>query len=132
MYNEIGGGNEQIAASTFRLGLPQESKLRDSLTMHPLEDMHQLIRRIEEYKRLEDDRLEGKGKALASSQYNKDYRLKRFQLRTRREPRVPSMGLAQRAEGVNVMFKEPVYKILECINNEPYFRWPGRMGGDSA
>ena len=100
--------------------------------MHPLEDMHQLMRRIEEYKRLEDDRLQGKGKALASSQYNKDYRLERFQLKTRREPRVPSMGLAQRPEGVNVMFKEPVYKIPECINNEPYFRWPGRMGGDSA
>ena len=34
------GGNERVAASTFRLGLPQELELRDSLTMHPLEDMH--------------------------------------------------------------------------------------------
>ena len=29
-------------------------------------------------------------------------------------------------------FKEPVYKILECIKNEPYFRWLGKMGGDST
>ena len=29
-------------------------------------------------------------------------------------------------------FKEPVYKILECIKNEPYFRWVGKMGGDLA
>ena len=36
----------------------------------------------------------------------------------------------QRAEGVNATFKEPVYKILERIKNEPYFRWSGRMGGD--
>lgn len=56
MYNEIGGGNEQVVGSTFRLELAQESELRDFLTMHPLENMHQLMRKIEEYKRLEDDR----------------------------------------------------------------------------
>ena len=44
MYNEIGGGNEKVATNTFRLGLPQDSKLRDSLTMRPFESMHQLIR----------------------------------------------------------------------------------------
>ena len=42
------------------------------------------------------------------------------------------MGLVQRAKGVNVTFKEPVYKILECIKNEPYFRWPGKMDGELA
>ena len=55
LYNEIGRGNEKIATSTFRLGLPEDSKLRKSLTMRPLEDMRQLMRCIEEYKRLEDD-----------------------------------------------------------------------------
>ena len=56
LYNEIDGGNEKIAASTFRLGLSEDSKLRDSLTRRPLEDMRQLMRHIEEYKRLKDDR----------------------------------------------------------------------------
>ena len=32
LYNEIGGGNEKIAASTFRMGLPEDSELRESLT----------------------------------------------------------------------------------------------------
>lgn len=62
-----GGGNEQVVANTFQVGLPKESELRYSLTMRPLEDMHQLMRRIKEYKRLEDDRLQGKGKAPTSS-----------------------------------------------------------------
>ena len=35
LYNEIGGGNEKIAASTFRIGLPEDSKLRESLTKRP-------------------------------------------------------------------------------------------------
>ena len=63
LYNEIGGGNEKIAASTFRMELPEDSELRESLTKRPPEDMRQLMRRIEEYKRLEDDRLQNKGKA---------------------------------------------------------------------
>ena len=31
---------------------------------------------------------------------------------------------------VNVMFKEPVYKILDRIKHESYFRWPNKMVGD--
>ena len=55
LYNEISRGNEKIAASTFRMRLPEDSELRDSLTRRPLENMRQLMRHIEEYKRLEDD-----------------------------------------------------------------------------
>ena len=45
------------------MGLPEDSELRDSLTRRPPEDMRQLMRRIEEYKQLEDDQLQSKGKA---------------------------------------------------------------------
>ena len=31
---------------------------------------------------------------------------------------------------MNVTFKEPVHKIMDRIKNEPYFRWPNKMGGD--
>ncbi|XP_065624849.1 uncharacterized protein LOC136065497 [Quercus suber] len=55
LYNEIGGGNEKVAASTFRLCLLEDSELRESLTKRPPENIQQLMRRIEEYKRLEDD-----------------------------------------------------------------------------
>ena len=63
LYSEIGGGNEKIATSTVRMGLPEDSELRESLTKRPPEDMRQLMRRIEEYKCLENDRLQSKGKA---------------------------------------------------------------------
>ena len=59
LYNEIGGGNERVVANTFRLSLLEESDLKDSLTMQPPEDVHQLMRRIEEYKRLKGDQLQG-------------------------------------------------------------------------
>ena len=51
LYNEIGGGNEKVVASTFRLGLPEDLELRVSLTKRPPYNMRQLMRRIEEYKR---------------------------------------------------------------------------------
>ena len=54
LYNEIGEGNEKIVANTFRMGLLEDSDLRESLTRRPPEDMRQLMRRIEEYKLLED------------------------------------------------------------------------------
>ena len=46
------------------MGLLENLELRESLTKRPPEDMRQLMRRIEEYKQLKDDRLQSKGKAL--------------------------------------------------------------------
>lgn len=89
--------------------------------MWPLKGMHQLMRRTKEYKRLEDDRLQGKGKAPAPLQYRKDYHPEKFQQRTRRESRALGKGSARHADEVNVTFKKPIYKILEHIKNEPYF-----------
>ena len=63
LYNEIGRGNEKIVPSTFRMGLPEDFELGESLTKRPPEDIRQLMRRIEEYKCLENDRLQSKGKA---------------------------------------------------------------------
>ena len=88
MYSEIGGGNEKVAASTFRLGLREDSELRDSLTIRSPENMRQLMRWIEEYKRLEDDRQQNKGKTPTTSQYAKDSQIGGFQLRLRRELRI--------------------------------------------
>ena len=33
---------------------------------------------------------------------------------------------------VNVAFKEPVHKIVDRIKNEPFFRWPNKIGGDPS
>ena len=46
LYNEIGGDNERVATNTFRMGLPEDSGLRESLTKKPPEGMRQLMRHI--------------------------------------------------------------------------------------
>ena len=72
LYNEIGRGNKKIAASIFKMGLLEDSELRESLTKRPLEDIRQLMRNIEEYKCLEDDRLQSKGKARLLNRFLQD------------------------------------------------------------
>ncbi|XP_075663325.1 uncharacterized protein LOC142632891 [Castanea sativa] len=39
LYNEIGGGNEKVAVSTFKLGLLEDLELRESLTVRPPENL---------------------------------------------------------------------------------------------
>ncbi|XP_050248991.1 uncharacterized protein LOC126696266 [Quercus robur] len=128
LYNEISGGNEKVVASTFRLGLPEDSELRESLTKRPLVNMRQFIRCIEEYKMLEADWEQSKGKAPIALQYLKESWLGGFQPWVRRELRIQEPDTHTRE--INVVFKEAVHKILERIKNEPYFRWPSKMGGD--
>ncbi|XP_030939607.1 uncharacterized protein LOC115964437 [Quercus lobata] len=126
LYNEIGGDNKRVAASTFRIGLPEDSGLRESLTKKPPKGMRQLMRRIEEYKRLEDDQLQSKGKA---PMINRPRQIG-FPFRPRGGLAIQESA-AQMGE-VNVTFKELVHRILDRIKHEPYFRWPNKMGADPS
>lgn len=65
MYNEIGGKNERLATSTFKVRLAIDFEPRTLLTLIPVADMHKLMERVEEYKRLVDDQLKAKSKSKA-------------------------------------------------------------------
>ena len=55
MFNEIDGDFDEFAIRTFKVGLPPEHGLRKSLTSKPVTSLHQLIDRVNKYKRIEDD-----------------------------------------------------------------------------
>ena len=63
MFNEIEGKNDDMAITTFKAGLPANHDLRKSLTGKPVTNVHQLMDRIDKYRRVEEDQLQGKGKA---------------------------------------------------------------------
>ena len=63
MYNEIDGEFDDVAISTFKVGLPSEHGLRKSLTGKPVTSVRQLMDQIDKYKRVEEDQQQGKGKA---------------------------------------------------------------------
>ena len=113
---------------TFKVGLLTKHELRKSLTMKSALNMCQLIDHIDKYKRVEKDQVQGKGKAKMFLE-KKDPRGEGYHNnRPRRDfsNQTSSMG----AQLVNSLFK--MYQILEKIKNEPYFKWPNKMGGDSS
>ena len=78
MFNEIDGDFDDVATSTFKLGLPAEHGLRKSLTGKPVSSIRQLIDQIDKYKRVEEDQQQGKRKDKVIPQEIRDFRLDRY------------------------------------------------------
>ena len=62
MYNEMDGNFDDVAINTFKSSLPAKYGLRKSLTGKPAASVRQLMDRIDKYKRVEKDQMQGKGK----------------------------------------------------------------------
>ena len=78
MFNEIDGSYDDVAISTFKAGLPAKHDLRKSLTCKPVTSVRLLMDRIDKYRRIEEDQLQGKGKAKVIPQERKDSRSDRI------------------------------------------------------
>ncbi|XP_050290020.1 uncharacterized protein LOC126728199 [Quercus robur] len=77
IFNEIDGDFDDLAIRTFKVGLPAEHDLRKSLTRKSIRSVHQLMDRIDEYKRVEKDEQQGEGKAKVVLQDRMDFRSNR-------------------------------------------------------
>ena len=55
MFNGIDGDFDDVAISTFKLGLPTKHGLRKSLTEKPVTNIRQLMYQINKYKRVKED-----------------------------------------------------------------------------
>ena len=78
MFNEIDGNFDDVAIRTFKVGLPAKHDLRKSLTRKPARSVHQLMDCIDEYKRVEEDQQQRKGKAKMLLQDRRDFRLDKY------------------------------------------------------
>ena len=129
MFNEIDGDFDEVAIRTFKVSLPTVRGLRKSLTRKPVTSVRQLMDRIDKYKRVEEDQQRDKGKSKVIPQERRDFRSDRYNNnRSRRDFARQSRPTAPQI--VNTVFREPVHQVLEKIKNEPYFKWPNKMGGD--
>ncbi|XP_023872624.1 uncharacterized protein LOC111985208 [Quercus suber] len=88
--------------------------------------MRQLMRCNEEYKRLEDDQLQSKGKAPVVNRPRQNIYLPRVWGNLRIQEPEAHVG------EVNLTFKKPVHRIIDKIKHESYFKWPNKMGGDPS
>ena len=126
MYNEIDGNFEDVAINTFKASLPNEHGLRKSLTSKPVTSVHQLMDRINKYKRVEKDQQQGKCKVKVIPHERKDFRLDRFNTVQPRKDYVRPSGPTN-TQVVIAVFRESEHQVLEKIKNEPFFKWPNKM-----
>ncbi|XP_023920676.1 uncharacterized protein LOC112032147 [Quercus suber] len=131
MYNELEGNFDDVAISTFKNGLSIGHSLRKSLTEKPATSMHQLIDRIDKYKLVDEDQLQGGRKEKATPQEKRDFRPDRYNNTCLRRDFVGQSGTTN-TQAVHAVFQEPIHRVLAKIESEPYFRWPNKMVGEST
>ncbi|XP_050281291.1 uncharacterized protein LOC126722185 [Quercus robur] len=131
MYNEMNGNYDDVAISTFKSGLPTKHCLRKSLTSKPITSIHQLIDRIDKYKMVEENQLQGKGKEKIIPHKRNDYRSERYNSNHPRRDFARQSRLTN-MQVVNVIFRETVQQVLEKVKSEPFFKWPNKMARDSS
>ncbi|XP_030930757.1 uncharacterized protein LOC115956559 [Quercus lobata] len=131
MYNEMDDNFDDVAISTFKYSLPVEHSLRKSLIGKPAISVCQLMDRIDKYKRVEEDQLQRKGKEKVIPQERRDFKSNRCNSNCSRRDFVGQSRVTN-TQTVNTVFREPVHQVLEKIKNEPYFKWPNKMAGEST
>ena len=115
--------HDDIAISMFKSGLPTEHGLRKSLTGKPVTSVRQLMDRIDKYKRVEEDQLQGKGNEKIIPPKGNDYRSERYNSNQPRRDFSRQAGQTN-MQMVNAIFREPVQQVLEKVKKEPFFKWP--------
>ena len=103
MFNEIEGNYDDVAISTFKAGLPAEHDLRKFLTGKHVTSVRQLMDRIDKYRKVEEDQLQGKQKAKVIPQDRRDIKTNRY---NNNRPRKDFVGQPRSAntQVVNAMF----------------------------
>ena len=103
MYNEMDGNFDNVTINTFKNSLPAKHGLRKSLTSKPATSVGQLMDRIDKYKRVEEDQLQGKGKEKVIPQEMRDFRLDQYSNNQPRRDFVGQLG-STNTQTVNVVF----------------------------
>ena len=122
---------DDVTISTFKSSLPTEHDLRKPLIGKPATSVCQLMDRIDKYKRVEEDQLQGKEKEKVIPQDMRDFKSDRYNNNRSRRDFVGQFG-ATNTQTINAVFRELVHRVLEKIKNEPYFKWPNKMAGKST
>ena len=110
MFNEIDSDFDNVAINTFKVSLPTEHGLRKSLTGKPVTSVHQLMDRIDKFKKVEEDQQQGKGKAKLIPQERKDFKLDRYNNNRPQKDFAGQSGSAN-TQAVNAVFREPVHQV---------------------
>ena len=106
LYNEIKECSEELAVVSYKLELTLGEKLWEDMTLNPPADLRNLMTQLEMFARLEDDVKQAKWATGSSFQGDSSFK-KHREIMVDHDDRV--------RQGINVVFKEPIYKLLSWI-----------------
>ena len=116
-----------MAIKAFKLGLPIDSGLRQSLVKRSSSNLVRLMNKIDQFVRLEED---GKGATPVQTVAQPKVVTTKPSARSTiaaKSLSTPSNFVAPIFRVFEIVFKEPIYKIMEKIKREPFFVWPPKM-----
>uniref|UniRef100_A0A2N9G3J4 Uncharacterized protein n=1 Tax=Fagus sylvatica TaxID=28930 RepID=A0A2N9G3J4_FAGSY len=130
VYNDIDACDEDIVVKTFRFGLHEDSKLKKCFTKRPPISMAELMTRLEQHIRVEDDPKSSAKIVEVAPLVDRKAALPEPQPESCRAKKAKSStGTAGTGVclAVYTTFKEPIYRLLPLIKDKPYFQWPTKM-----
>jgi hypothetical protein len=120
-YNDIEACGEEVAITTFKMGLPTSSGLRQSLIKHPPRDLGKLMHKIDQFVRIEED---GCGtppvQTVAQPKVITTKPAVWIENTTKNLSTLKNL-VAPTFRAFDTVFKEPIYRIMEKIKKEPFF-----------
>ena len=131
-YNDIESCGEEVAITTFKMGLPADSGLRQSLVKHPPANLGKLMYKIDQFIRIEED---GRKPTMDQTLAQPKPTIAKPAARsgnTSRNLSAQRNFMAPTFRAFETVFKEPIYKFMEKIKREPFFVWPPKMVGNPA
>ncbi|GFS33863.1 hypothetical protein Acr_00g0030950 [Actinidia rufa] len=105
-YNEIEGCSDEMAVASYKLGLSPGDRLWENMTLDPPTGLRDLMSLVEMFARLEDD--------VRKSEKTKG-KLGRSEAPVKRRKDGSNPYEIRAKQGINVVFKEPIYKLLTKI-----------------
>ena len=120
-YNDIKGCSEEVEIRTFKLGLPTDTGLRQSLIKRPAQNLGKLMHRIDQFIRVKED---GRGTPPVQTVAQPKIITTKPATRTGNTTKSlsnPTNFVAPTFRVFETAFKEPIYKIMEKIKREPFF-----------
>ena len=102
------GNFDDVAINTFKSSLPTKHGLKKSLTSKPATSVRQLMDRIDKYKQVEEDQLQGKRKEKVILQERRDFRSNQYANNRLRRDFV-GQSETTNAQNVGAVFREPMH-----------------------
>lgn len=124
--------------TSFKIGLPSSSLLYQSLTKKEAMTIDDLMDRIEKYAKVEDVTClnageNGRAKLTTKGSEKTENQKKGGKNGGKNGSKNGgNHDVLKTFQAVNTVFKEPIYKILAKIKDEPFIKWPQKMGGDPS